>query len=157
MAQLRDEIITTMIGIGLDPYWNGLGLERGTFNLVDILRNNLQNGMDEVCKLKLCIADGYRFNILTKEIMSRDGLGQNANREDVSAMPEVYIRNYRKYKVSIRSSLIKTIVERQKKPNNIVSSSIGMRKGRSEYEFIADSPISVLDGFISPDLRLLWK
>lgn len=63
VVEMRDEIITDMLTNGLNPYYNGLDIPRGTYNLVNILKRNLSEGMDEICKLKKSIYDGYRMNL----------------------------------------------------------------------------------------------
>jgi HrpA-like RNA helicase len=63
IIELRDEIIETMISIGLNPYYNGLGLEKGTYNLLNMFRTNLSDFVSEITKIKYCILDGYRFNV----------------------------------------------------------------------------------------------
>lgn len=54
VAELRDEVIATMITMNLNPYYNGLGLKEGTYVL---------NDKEEVIKIKKCIYDGFRLNL----------------------------------------------------------------------------------------------
>ena len=39
ITSFRDEIIESFINLGYNPYWNGLNLKRGTYNLLNIIRN----------------------------------------------------------------------------------------------------------------------
>jgi len=65
-ATLRDEWIGDMVYVvGLDPSYVGIKVPASEYNLADLLRDNLDIGMDEIVKLKHCIAAGYRMNIAT--------------------------------------------------------------------------------------------
>jgi bacterioferritin (cytochrome b1) len=63
VIETRDEIITNLLTIGLNPYYNGLTEVRGRYNLVNIMRRNLEEGYEEIKKLKYCIYEGYRYNV----------------------------------------------------------------------------------------------
>jgi hypothetical protein len=52
VIELRDEVIGDMMNMGINPYYNGLGLSRGKYNLTKILRNNIVEGIDEIKKIK---------------------------------------------------------------------------------------------------------
>ena len=62
ISVLRDEVISNLLMLGIDPYYNGLNLRRGTYNLCEIWQRNDAEGFEEVCKIKKCIYDGYRYN-----------------------------------------------------------------------------------------------
>ena len=62
ISVLRDEVISNLLILGIDPYYNGLNLRRGTYNLCEIWQRNDAEGFEEVCKIKKCIYDGYRYN-----------------------------------------------------------------------------------------------
>ena len=52
VIRTRDEIIDNMLEEGLDPYFNGLGLDIGTYNLKEIFYRNIDEGVKEVKKNK---------------------------------------------------------------------------------------------------------
>ena len=63
VVDMRDEIISDMLTMGLNPYYNGLGIPRGGYRLTRILQSNSQEGLDEVRAIKRCIYEGYRMNV----------------------------------------------------------------------------------------------
>lgn len=136
---LRDEIIADMITIGLNPYYNGLGLNRGSYNLVKILRSNLTEGMDEIIKIKQCIIEGYRFNICQWTDSAYYCPQKHAN-------------------IVCKSPLIKATETsdkiKQTRPQKIIVSGITLMEGNNGYEFSA-SEVSVLDGFVDLDGEFL--
>jgi hypothetical protein len=63
LIEIRDEVIINMLTLGLNPYYNGLDLMRGSYNLNKILHGNIEEGMSEIIKIKQCIYEGYRTNL----------------------------------------------------------------------------------------------
>lgn len=144
VIDLRDEVILDMMNMGLNPYYNDSELPRGKYDLVKILNNNLYEGLEEVRKIKKCIYDGYRFNLCIWDDRCRS-----------------YVNNYRRYKVKSDSLLVKPIMGsdniRQSNPQKIIISNPMLRSNPMRggaYEFSSDN-VSVLDGFIEPDLSFL--
>lgn len=140
-AQLRDEILTSLIQMGLDPYYNGLGLSRNKYDLIYIMKSNVANGVSELIKLKKCIMEGFRFNILRW-----------------FEEEHCYKRLWRSYPVVVKSALIKPIMEQQKKPLYIIAKSMHLMQGfkaDKSFEFRAEGPISILDGFVDIDKKFL--
>jgi HrpA-like RNA helicase len=144
IASARDEMIVDLLNIGLNPFYNGLGLPRGTYNLVDILRNDLGEGLEEIRKIKKSIYEGYRFNLYIN-----DGTG--------------YISKYGHNTVTLDSKLIKPIKPtdmpdvQQIRPKYIVVSNTMIQVSSvtpGMYEF-AGGDISVLDGYVDVDEEFL--
>lgn len=142
----RDEIILDMINMGLDPFYNGLGLSKGTYNLVDILKRNLQEGIEEIQKIKKSIYEGYRFNLL---IYDKER--------------QVYISKYSNVKVKIDSKLIKPLIIKetnnieQQIPYKLITSNIILMESQVKkglYEFTGNE-VSVLDGYVDVDEEFL--
>lgn len=143
VAQLRDDVFTSMLKMGLNPYYNGLELERGKYNLSNIVKTNIANGVSELIKIKRCIMEGFRFNLL------------RWSEED-----KCYQRVWKTYPVLVKSALTKPIMEQQSKPLYLIAAAIHLTKGFSKnkpFEFRAEAPISILDGFIDIDKRFLWN
>jgi hypothetical protein len=138
VVENRDEVIGDMINMGLNPYYNGLNLRHGIYNLTDILNRNLQEGVDEIQKLKRCIYEGYRNNLLIYNSVLRSYIWQ------ASDVPVV-----------IDSKLIKPFKQSdddivQKIPHNLVVSAITIMPSFSKpgtFEFTGGD-ISVLDGYV---------
>ncbi len=138
----RDDLITDLLNIGMNPFYNGYGADRGKYNLVDILNSNLEEGMEEIVKIKKCIFEGYRLNLYVW------------NQENKSYMSVV---NYNP--VVLDSKLIKAtpIADpeiTQSRPQKIVVNQVTLRPSlanKGMYEFIGGD-VSVMDGFVDTDL-----
>ena len=148
IIELRDEIISDMLILGLNPYYNGLGLDRGTYNLVNILRRNLSEGMEEIINIKKCIYDGFRMNLC----IWNDYLN-------------MYVCHYNNVGISIQSKLVKPITQSdevkkqtniiQNRPQKIILSDINLKSKFSDqgmYELTAED-VSVMDGFVDVDIE----
>ena len=55
----------SLLSGGINIFYNGLDLKRGTYNLLHIIRNNRADGMEEIKKIKQCIYEGYKLNMAT--------------------------------------------------------------------------------------------
>ena len=129
----RNEIIESLISMGLNPYWNGLGLKKGTYNLLTMFRENLEEFMAEVKKIKLCIVDGFRFNLL---------IWDNSTKK--------YISHHRNMPVQIRAPVLSRMGDDavQTNANFLISSNIMLRKSminKDMYQFEHSGSISILD------------
>lgn len=136
----RDEMIVDLLNIGLNPFYNGLELPRGTYNLVNILRKDLTEGLEEIRKIKKSIYEGYRFNLLKYDEEAKS-----------------YIAKYGHNKVNLSSKLLKPIKLdddiQQSRPKFIIVSSVMLQSSSNNpgmYEFNGGD-ISVLDGFVDVD------
>ena len=142
VVELRDEVITDLLTIGLNPYYNGMNLPRGRYNLNKIVRENIEEGLAEIQKLKKCIYEGYRFNVYSWNKDKRS-----------------YLSNYGHNPVTSRSLLLKPVfideVMVKARPKKIIIIDVSLRSGQGPlYEF-GGSNISVLDGFVSIDDEFL--
>jgi len=142
IAAARDEIIADLLNIGLNPFYNGYGLPRGKYNLIKILRTNLDEGMEEVRKIKKCIYEGYRLNLYVWNEGAKS-----------------YISNVHHNGVSLESKIVKGFGGssdpdiKQSRPQKIIVSAVTLRAGQNTdgmYEF-AGADVSVLDGFVDVD------
>lgn len=151
IIQARDELIDLMINIGINPYYNGLNLKRGTYNLKTIINRDISLGMKEICKIKSCIYEGYKLNTATYD-----------------KVKNVYITDWKRTPVeSIDSKLIKTTPVppeqqdiRQDRPLHIVMSSLMVtpsRINKNIYTLGCNGPIGVLDGFVDVDDGILYQ
>ena len=141
--ELRDEIISDMLVMGLNPYYNELSLPNGKYNLVDMLLQNIYEGMSEFQKIKQSIYEGYRFSIFTWD-----------------SKTDNYINNNYKYPLYTFSKLINTNynvdIIKQKRPMYIIAGDIIFKYNpmTKQHSFIG-SHISVLDGFVDVDINFL--
>jgi hypothetical protein len=142
VIELRDDVITDMLTMGLNPYYNSLELPRGTYNLTKILRNNITEGLEEITKIKKSIYEGYRFNICIYNEISKTYVSQSYH-----------------YNISSDSKLLKYIEGefiQQHQPQKIIVSNVILRSSLKSvvYEFHAND-VSVLDGFVEVDMDFL--
>lgn len=140
----RDEVIGDLLTIGMNPFYNGLNLPRGGYNLVKILSDNMSEGMDEIRKIKQCIYEGFRFNLHIWNEVSK-----------------TYVSQYGHNPVTLESKIIKPLKAdsdiKQTRPQKIiVSSSMISISGSNPgmYEFVG-ADVSVLDGFVDVDVDFL--
>ncbi len=149
IIQTRDELITDLLNVGMNPFYNGYGKPRGQYNLTDILQNNLAEGMEEVRKIKKCIYEGYRMNLYiwnepAKAYVSH--LNHNAVTLDSKILKGVGRPDYEKHPDI-----------QQTKPQKIIVSGVALRQSSTNkgmYEFIG-ADISVMDGFVEVDMDFL--
>jgi HrpA-like RNA helicase len=133
VTALRNEIIDSLISKGLNPYWNGLGIEKGSYNLLTMFRENLDEFVAEVKKIKLCIVDGFRFNIIIWDNTSKK-----------------YILQHRNVPIQIRSNVLSRMGDDavQTNANFLISSSIMFKQSQNDkdiYQFEHSGCISILD------------
>jgi HrpA-like RNA helicase len=140
ICELRDDVISDMLIIGLNPYYNELDLPRGTYNLAKILSHNINEGMEEIVKIKKSIYEGYRFNVCIYNTISKS-----------------YVNQTYHYTVTLDSKLIKYISGefiQQNQPQKIIVANVLFRPSvdNSTYEF-SGNDVSVLDGFVDVDME----
>lgn len=134
---MRDQLIENMIGVGLDPYKNGLDMSKNDYNLNKIIGISLDEGINEIKKIKQAIYEGYKCNVLKF---------QNGR----------YYSLLRNIPIKIKSSMVLELNEefaKQVKPMYIVvdNYTLSPKFGSSQFEFIAEGFISVLDLYVSVD------
>jgi HrpA-like RNA helicase len=134
VLETRDEMIGDMLNIGLNPYYNGLGLNRGTYNLANILKRNIEEGIEEIKKIKQCIYEGYRYNLFMY---------------DNSGTKPKYKHSILQYEIEIDSNITKVA-----KPKYVIVSNILVQPGfiKSIYRFNG-TDVSVLDGYVDVDIN----
>ena len=143
ITKIRNEIIASFITAGLNPYYNGMDLESGTYNLLNIMRNDLEEGLSEIKKIKKCILDGYRFNLCVWDDTSKK-----------------YILRHRNIPISItRNNLLSRMGDdaQQRNANFVIVCEVTMRESQKNpgiYEFNAGDPISIMDS-LDIDLEFL--
>lgn len=141
IGQKRNEIIETLINIGLNPYISGLDVPMGSYNLNNILKNSMVDGINEVIKIKKAIYEGYKYNICTYNDMLHQ-----------------YILDRQQLPIIIQSPLIQYLPAtkeiKQFIPKKIVISGMVCKsrpRDKGKYKYIAAGAVSVLDGFIDMD------
>lgn len=131
ISNTRDEILVSMIDLGFNPYYNGLGLTNGKYNLLKIIKNDLNEGICEIKKLKKCLIDSYRLNLMIWDNVSKS-----------------YVLNHKKIPIVIDSGLISTMGDDSIQKNGvfIIASNITLSESFSGiFEFTARTPISIID------------
>lgn len=130
MLELRDTVIENFISIGLDPYKNSLNLIKNKYNLTNIFKTSLDEGLQEIKKIKNCIFEGFKCNILQL----------NKNK---------YVLLIKKIPIDIKSK----IIPKNDKPNFIITSSFMLTRSMtgSLYNVNSSDYVSILDNYISVD------
>jgi hypothetical protein len=129
VVETRDDIISDFLTLGLNPFYNGLGLEE--YDLRTIF-THLDEGLDEVCKIKNCIYEGYRSNLIIKK-------------------PQGFV-NVGDVPVNVESELIKKI-GKSVSVNYMISYGMLIKKSKITQKYmISASGICVLDGYVNVDL-----
>lgn len=142
--KVRNDLMENFIQNGFDIFRNGLKLPRGTYSLVNILKNNLSDGIREIVKIKKCLLEGFRFNLAT--------WNHNDNR---------YILMHKRIPVKVDNDLVKMLIDskkiKQPRPKIILTNGVLLKQnkmtGASEFH---TSAISILDGFVDVDHRFLF-
>lgn len=137
---IRDTILENIITIGLDPYKNSLKLEKSLYNLNNVVKNSLNDGLEEIQKIKYCIFEGFKCNIFI-------------NKENM------YYSLLRNIQVKIKSNLVSELnldVVEQTRPRYIIIDSymLSAKFNSAQFEFIAGGYVSVLDNFINVDEKM---
>ena len=142
VSMRRDEIIANFISNDINPFYNGLELTRGTYNLRDILVRDHKLGMEEIQKIKHAIIDGYRYFLLSW-----------------NSYDQQYYSIYKHIPVTIESNLIRSVSISDERviPKIIIVSGILLRQRFQSdmYEYTVSDAISIVDGFSIIDEMLL--
>ncbi len=145
VMQKRDSILENLITIGMNPYYNSLGLKNTEYNLNNIIKKSLEDGIEEIKKIKMCLYEGFKCNIL--------GFKRNK-----------YISLYKNIPVKVKSQLIKEINPESNDihpaiANYILVDSylISQKRSSAQFEFIAEGYVSVLDGYVTVDDRFYFN
>jgi hypothetical protein len=136
IAEIRDEIIENFLVLGLNPYYNGLNLPKGTYNLISIMKRNINEGYEEIIKIKKCIYEGYRYNLATYN----DRLN-------------TYITKQTHIPIMLETKIIR--LDKKNIPSYVIIGKIELKESnkiKGSYEFIG-SNISILDGYVNVDLE----
>lgn len=142
----RNEIIESLISLGINPYYNGLQLDKGTYNILKIIRENLDEGLGEIKKIKKCILDGYRFNLVVWDDTSKKYILRHRN------IPVQIIRNNTLDRMGDDAV--------QRNANFIIISSIMVRESQKNpgmFDFISAGSISIMDQYLDIDLKFLMN
>jgi HrpA-like RNA helicase len=143
VVAMRNEIIEMFISAGMNPYYNGMDLKPGTYNLLNMFRGDLQGFILEITKIKKCIVDGYRFNLCVWNEAIRK-----------------YILHYRNIPVYVRSNVTGRMGDQalQTNPHFIIPSNVMLRqsmKDKTMYEFESSGSVSIMDPHVNIDLNFI--
>ena len=141
IISIRDELITNFLTIGINPYYNGLGLKRGKYNLSNIMRGSITEGLEEIRKLKNCIYEGYRYNLF---------MWSNEKNS--------YISTYANYPLTIdKTKILKPLLYntaiKQIRPKYLIATEVRLKYEVNGNISFNGSELSVLDGYVDIDLE----
>jgi HrpA-like RNA helicase len=142
MIANRDVLIENLITIGINVHYNSSNLASGKFNLKQILMRNLDEGLEEVRKIKEAIYSGYYLNLCQ----------WNENKR-------VYMLLARNIPIQTKSEVLpflNPVLAKQTKPKFITVSNYMFAQSMmgATFEFSNSGYISVLDNYVNVDMRL---
>ena len=131
----RDSILSTCIqSVGLNPFYNGLNLPRGKYNLLNILENDPQTGLQEIKKIKKSIYGGFKLNLATWNNDKKKYVTNNTN-EIVNISTKTLNKD-------------RNILHTQK----IITRSRSMKKNKNDNNFsLSEDTISVMSNYADID------
>ena len=132
----RDNMMFNLISQGFNPFYNSLGLSPNQYNLTTILKNNLEEGIEEIRKIKKCIYDGYRMHMVRWNHITGK-----------------YHTYHRSIHINIPSKILDPFLVEQSMPKFVILSGMTVKRARDgfSYEISGDGYVSVIDGFIDID------
>jgi hypothetical protein len=134
VINIRDKLIEQLLSMGLNVYYNGLSLPY--YNLNNILKEELAEGMTEIKKIKYCIFEGFKCNMLIFDKFS------------------IFISIFKNIPIKVKSTLIKELANSDKYAAKCIICDnyiLSQKFNEAQYEFLADGFISLLDGFVDYD------
>lgn len=141
----RDALLENLITIGMNPYYNSLGLKNTEYNLNNIIKKSLHDGLEEIKKIKMCLYEGFRCNILEFK-------------------KNQYISLYKNIPIKVKSKLLKDTQSESfnRNPtiiNHILVDSylISQKRDSAQFEFISEGYVSILDGYVTVDERFYFN
>ena len=140
VSKMRDEIIESLISIGINPYYNGMGIEKGEYNLLNMLRDDVEDFVDEIKKIKHCILDGYRCNLIIWD-----------------AIRKKHIIKHRNIPIFVKSNVMSRMGDDaiQKNANFLISTDFMFVKSFMGKGFGVESTgaVSIMDSYLNIDLN----
>lgn len=141
--QYRDFLIEKFANMGFNPYKNK------QLNLVELLKNNIDEAIVEIKKIKQCLAFGFRMNIAkwNEELASYTTLIKNH---------PIVVNSYLTHPLETycveKSSTC--FPPKQTRPHMILYRSLEIVKEQGIFRLVAQQPISVLDGYVDLDMQI---
>lgn len=147
---LRDEVIESMVSIGLNPMYFNHGNKSSSisienvelvhlYNLPKLLQSNMYEGMEEIVKIKRCIFDGYKNNLAIWNGKS-------------------YVMAWKRLELDATESPllnVKISDQAQKNPRYIITDSYALVDlGMPKQTMMKAGLISIMDGFVDVDEHL---
>jgi len=142
MISNRNNILDNLISVGINVHYNTAGIHPSKYNLKQILSTNLNEGLEEVKKIKEAIYNGYYSNLC-----------------EWNEIKKTYILLAKNVPIAINSHVVPYINPRyskQSKPQYIVVSDYSLQRSKNSvlFEFNGYGYISVMDNYISVDPKL---
>lgn len=142
LIQNRDSLIENLLTIGVNIYYNGLDIPYNKYNLKEMLRTNLEEGLEEVKKFKKAIYQSHFLNLCQ----------WNENKK-------TYMLVAKNIPLQIKSEVLpylNPVLAKQTKPQYIVVSgyTLGQSSTSATFEFSCSEFVSVMDNYVNVDLKL---
>ena len=142
MIANRDVLLESLITIGLNVHYNTANELSGKYNLKQLLMQNLDEGLEEIRKIKEAIYSGYYLNICQ----------WNENKR-------IYVLLSRNIPIQTKSEVLpylNPIFAKQTKPRfiTLTNYTMGVSQLSAIFEFSSSGYISVLDNYVNVDTHM---
>ena len=142
MIRNRDTLIENLLNVGINIYYNGLDIPYNKYSLKNILSKNLEEGLEEIQKIKKAIYSGYYLNLCQWNEKKR-----------------VYMLVSKNIPIQTKSEVLPYLnpeFAQQTKPQYIIVSQYILVQSQTSatFEFSCSEYISVMDNYIDVDLKL---
>jgi len=134
ISVLKNEIMLELAKLRLNMFYNSLNIEKGSYSLMDFVTTDKKTAIQEIRKIKRCIYDGYKMNLVT--------------------LKESKYYTYRDQPVSLSSRTATLAFETGYWIKYCVAVSLKTVEKKYGLKSLAGS-ISVLDGFFNPDITFI--
>jgi HrpA-like RNA helicase len=139
----RDILIENLINIGINVYYNSTNIQSSQYNLKNILETNLDNGLEEVRKIKNAIYQGYYLNLC-----------------EWNDKKNIYMLNSKSIPIQTKSEVLpylnSQIGGKQTKFKYIIITNYLFTENKTStgFEFTSSGFISVMDNYVNVDNKL---
>ena len=142
MISNRDVLLQNLVTLGIDVNYNTAGIPAGKFILRDVLMANLDEGLEEIRKIKEAIYGGYYINLCQWNERKR-----------------AYILLSHNIYMQVTSDVLPMInpaITKQTRPQFMITTDyiFSQSKRGVTFEFESGGFISVMDNYVSVDARL---
>lgn len=143
VAVLKTEIILDMVRMQFDVFYNSLNIDKGSYSLMDFVLHDKKTAISEFRKIKLCVYDGFKMNLVTL-IDSKSDTGSKREHRT----------NYKNQSIKLSGTVSGLLFKAGYWIRHAVAVSMKSMETPMGQSRIG-SQLSILDGFFNPDLTFI--